>query len=150
MGNSFSTSGKIAILLDVLGSDEEWSGIADIGTAGAALTVGKSCYMASSGKWLPVDGILDGTDVGFKAKLGICILAAGGDTDPTKMLLIGKVRSAAFPAFTPGAAVYLDDTAGALVVAQPSTSNFAIRIVGFASTVEDLMFNPDNAWIVHV
>ena len=65
------------------------------------------------------------------------------------MLLYGKVRSAAFPTFTVGAPVYLDDTAGNLVVTQPSTTNFAIRIVGYASTAEDLLFNPSNDWIIH-
>ena len=143
--------GEVAILLDAaLSCDEKWSGIADVGIAGAALVVGKPCYLASSGKWLPVDGILDGTDVGFKAQLGICILAAAGDTDPTKMLLWGKVRSAAFPVFTPGAPVYLGDPAGTLVVAQPSTSNFAIRIVGYAITAEDLLFAPSPDYIVIV
>jgi len=34
-------------------------------------------------------------------------------------------------------------------VAQPSTTNFAIRIVGYASTAEDLLFNPVNDWMVH-
>jgi len=141
--------GETDIKLDTaLSADEKWSGITTSGTAGATLTVGDVCYLASSGKWLKVDGILDGTDIGFKAQLGICILA-GADTEATEMLLYGKVRSAAFPAFTVGAAVYLSDTAGDLVVAQPSTTNFAIRKVGYAITAEDLFFNPSNDYIVY-
>lgn len=94
------------------------------------------------------DGILDGTDTGFSKKLGICLLAAN-DNDATEILLYGKVRSAAFPAFTIGSAVYLDDTAGDLCVAQPSSANFAIRKVGYALTAEDLLFAPSNDYIVH-
>jgi len=75
-------------------------------------------------------------------------LAANADA-ATEILTYGKVRSAAFPTFTVGAPVYLDDTAGNIVVAQPSTENFAIRIVGYAITAEDLLFNPDNSYIVH-
>lgn len=142
--------GETDIKLDAeLSGDEKWSGITMAGTAGATLAVGDVCYLASSGKWLLNDGILDGTDTGFSKQLGICVLA-GGDTEPTEMLTYGKIRSAAFPAFTVGSPVYLDDTAGDLVVAQPSTTNFAIRIVGFAITAEDLLFNPSNDYIVHI
>ena len=142
--------GETDIKLDeVLSGDEKWSGIVIAGTAGATVAVGDVCYLASTGKWLLNDGILDGTDTGFSKQLGICVLAST-DTNPTEMLTYGKVRSAAFPAFTVGSAVYLSDTAGDLVVAQPSTANFAIRIVGYALTAEDLLFNPSNDYIVHV
>lgn len=143
--------GETDIKLDAtLSGDEKWSGIVMAGTAGATLAVGDVCYLASSGKWLLNDGILDGTDTGFSKQLGICVLAASGDTEPTEMLIYGKIRSAAFPAFTVGSAVYLDDTAGDLVVAQPSTTNFAIRIVGYAITAEDLLWNPSQDYIIHI
>lgn len=143
--------GETDIKLDaVLSTDEKWSGIVIAGTAGATLAVGDVCYLASTGKWLLNDGILDGTDTGFSKQLGICVLAAAADTNPTEMLIYGKVRSAAFPSFTTGSPVYLSDTAGDLVVAQPTTTNFAIRVVGFAITAEDLLFNPSNDYIIHV
>ncbi len=143
--------GETDIKLDaLLSGDETWSGITTTGTAGSALVVGDVCYLANTGKWLIVDGILDGTDTGFSKQLGICVLAAGADTNPTEMLLYGKVRSAAFPVFTVGSAVYLSDTAGDLIVAQPSSVNFCIRIVGYALTAEDLFWNPSNDWIIHI
>ena len=142
--------GETDIKLDaVLSADEKWSGITEAGTAGVALVVGKVCYLASTGKWLPNDGILDGTDTGFNKKLGMCVLAASGDAQPTEMLLIGKIRSALLPTLAEGEAVYLSDTAGTLIVAQPSTTNFAIRKVGYGVTEEDLFFNPSNDYIVH-
>ena len=78
----------------------------------------------------------------------MCVLA-GDDTDATEMLIYGKIRSATLPTLTVGSPVYLDDTAGNLVVTQPSTTNFAIRVVGYAITAEDLLFNPSNDYIVH-
>jgi len=142
--------GETDIKLDAtLSADEKWSGITMLGTAGATLAVGDVCYLASTGKWLLVDGILDGTDTGFSKQLGMCVLA-GADTQPTEMLIYGKIRSAALPELTIGSPVYLSDTAGDLVVAQPSTTNFAIRVVGFAITAEDLLFNPSNDYIVHI
>ena len=143
--------GETDIKLDaVLSGDEKWSGIVIPVTLGSTVAQGEVCFLASDGKWDKNDGILDGTDTGFSKQLGIC-LVAGDDTDASEMLLYGKVRSAGFPpTFTVGAPVYLDDTAGNLVVAQPSTTNFAIRIVGYAISATDLMFNPANDWMVHV
>ena len=143
--------GETSLKLDaLLSADEKWSGITTTGTAGATIAVGDVCYLnVTAGKWLLNDGILDGTDLGFSKQLGICILAST-DTNPTEMLLYGKVRSAAFPAFTVGAAVYLSDTAGDLIVAQPSTINFAIRICGYAITAEDMLFQPSSDYIVHI
>ena len=142
--------GEIDIKLDaVLSVDEKWSGIVIAVTLGSTVAQGEICFLAADGKWDKNDGILDGTDTGFSKQLGIC-LVAGNDTNASEMLIYGKVRSAGFPAFTVGSPVYLDDTAGDLVVAQPSTTNFAIRIVGYAITAEDLFFNPSNDYIVHV
>lgn len=140
--------GENSLKLDAsLSGDETRSGITTTGTAGATIAVGDICYLASSGKWLLTDGILDGTDTGFSKQLGICILAST-DTNPTEMLLYGKVRSAAFPSFTTGSPLYLSNTDGDITGTQPATSNHAIRIVGFALSADDLMFNPSNDWIV--
>jgi hypothetical protein len=136
-------------LNDAALSDESWSGTTIKGTAGATLAVGDLCYLASTGKWLLLDGILDGTDTGFDKKLGICV-DASTDTNPTEMLLDGVIASAAFPAFTVGSAVYASDTAGDMIVAQPSTANFAIRIMGYAMSATVLHFSPSNDYIVHV
>ena len=131
-------------------NDETWSGTVIDAVAGATIAVGDVCYLKTAdGQWYLNDGILDGTDTGFKLKLGICVLAAN-DNGATKMLLDGVIASAAFPAFTIGAPVYLDDTAGDLVVAQPSTTNFAIRVVGEAVSATVLHFHPSNDYIVKV
>ena len=137
-------------LNDAALNDETWSGTVLNAVAGATLAVGDACYLKTSdGQWYLNNGILDGTDTGFKLKLGICVLAAN-DNDATKILLDGLIASNAFPAFTVGAPVYLDDTAGDLVVAQPTTTNFAIRVVGEAVSATVLHFHPSNDYIVHI
>ena len=141
--------GETDIKLDAtLSGDEKWSGIVVAGTLGSTVATGEVCFLASDGKWDKVDGIQDGTDTGFNKQLGIC-LDGGNDTDSTEMLLYGKVRSAEFPAFTVGSPVYLSDTAGDLTTTAPSTTNHTLRIVGFALSAEELMFNPSNDWVVH-
>jgi hypothetical protein len=132
-----------------LSADEKWSWITTVWTAWATLAVWDICYLASSWKWLLNDWILDWTDTWFSKQLWICVLS-WWDTEPTEMLLYWKIRSAAFPTLTVWSPVYLDDTAGDIVVAQPSTKNFAIRVVWYWITAEDLFFNPDNSYIVHI
>lgn len=148
LGDAVGETGSIRLNNSAL-SDEKWSGTTIAATAGATLAVGDVCYLASSGKWVLVDGILDGTDTGFDKKLGICVLAST-DTNPTEILLDGVIASAAFPTFTVGSPVYLSDTAGDLTATQPSTTNFATRIVGYAVSATVLHFSPDNSYIVHV
>ncbi len=145
------TGDKASIILnDSALADESWSGTTVKGTGGATIAVGDVCYLQTSdSRWELVDGILDGTDVGFKLELGICVLATS-DGAATEMLVDGLIASAAFPTLTVGAPVYLDDTAGNLVVAQPSTTNFAIRVVGYGHTATVLRFDPSNDYVVHV
>lgn len=131
-------------------ADESWSGTVIGATAGATIAVGDLCYLnTAASEWLLTDGILDGTDSSFALKLGICVLAST-DGNPTEILLDGVIASAAFPAFTVGAPVYMDDTAGNMVVAQPSTTNFAIRVIGEAVSATVLHFSPSRDYIVKV
>jgi len=126
-----------------------YSGITETGVAGATLIFGDLCYFdVDDSRWEKVDAnVADGYD----KKLGICVLAAAADASATKMLLIGKIRAdTPFPTLTIGAPVYISETAGEIVVAQPTTADVCIRIIGFANTANELFFNPSNDYIVHV
>jgi hypothetical protein len=136
-----------------LSADGKYSGIVRAGTAGAALSFGDLCYLdPTDSRW----GLADANsaaaaDGDARGILGICVLAAVGDGSATKMLLWGVVRAdTAFPTFTVNAPVYVGETAGDVVVTQPSTSGVVIRIVGIGMTGDELFFNPDNTWITHV
>ena len=131
-------------------NDETWSWTVLDCVAGATLAVWDVCYLKTDDwQWYLNDWILDWTDTWFKSKLWICVLAAN-DNGATKMLLDWLIASAAFPTFTVWAPVYLDDTAWDLVVAQPTTTNFAIRVVWEAVSSTVLHFHPSNDYIVHV
>jgi len=140
--------GETDIKLDaVLSGDEKWSGIVIAGTAGATLAVGDLCYLNNDdSRWELVDANLSD---GYDKQLGICVLA-GNDGDATEMLTYGKVRSAAFPAFTVGARLYISETAGDITETAPTTTDSATRCVGIALTAEDLMFNPSPDYYTHV
>ena len=132
-----------------LSADGKYSGIVEAGTAGATLAFGDLCYFqASDSRWELVDANLS---AGYDKKLGICVLAAAADGDATKMLLYGKVRAdTAFPTFTIAAPVYMSETAGDVVVTQPTTADVAIRKIGFGNTADELFFCPDSIYVTHI
>ena len=55
----------------------------------------------------------------------------------------------AFPALTINAPAYVSETAGDIVVTQPTTTDVAVRVVGFAITANDLFFNPSPMYFTH-
>lgn len=142
-----------SVALDpVLSADGKYTGITRTGTAGGALAFGDSVYLdPTDSRWELVDGnIAAGSDGDPRGILGICVLAAAADGDATKILLYGTVRAdAVFPTFTINAPVYIGETAGDLVVTQPTTADVVIRVVGFGLTADELFFNPSNEYITH-
>ena len=142
---------NVGINLDPAGSaDEKWSGITVTGTAGATLAVGDLCYLNSSWQWALANASAASTS--GTVVLGICLTAAS-DTQSTRMLLMGTMRSAAFPAsITGGAQLYVSATAGDMTTTQPSTTDYVIRCVGWAITTEPntIFFCPSADYITHV
>lgn len=132
-----------------LSADGKYSGIVEAGTAGAALAFGDLCYLnGDDSRWELVDANLSD---GYDKKLGMCVLAATGDGELTKMLLFGKIRAdAKFPALTIGAPAYMSETAGSITVTAPSTTDAAVRVVGFGNTADELHFNPSPDYLTRV
>jgi hypothetical protein len=76
-------------------------------------------------------------------------VSAGNDGDSITVLLVGIIRADAnFPTLTIGAPVYASTT-GDIVVTQPSTTDYVIRIIGSAVTANELFFNPSQSYITH-
>lgn len=151
MSGDITLGENTAVALDPAGSaDEKWSGITCAGTAGATLAVGDLIYLdATAGEWLLADA--DAASTSGDVPLGLCILAAN-DGQATNILLIGTMRSAAFPAsIALGAPVYVSTTAGDIQAAQPSGTDDVIRKVGWAISAEPntIYFNPSNDYITH-
>jgi len=141
----------IGIVIDAsISADERYSGITAPGTAGATLAFGDLCYLdVTAGEWLLADA--DAALTSGDVPLGICV-DASTDGNATSMLLIGTVRSAAFPAsIALGAPVYVSTTAGDIQAAQPSGTDDVIRRVGWAVSGEPntIYFNPSNDYITH-
>lgn len=139
-----------SIALDPAGSaDGKYSGITVAGTAGATLAFGDLVYLAAAdSRWELADS--DSVTTSGDVMLGIVVLAAASDGDPTVILLHGIIRAdAAFPDLTISAQVYVSTTAGDVQVAQPSGTDDVIRVVGRGLTANEMYFNPSNDYITH-
>jgi hypothetical protein len=51
--------------------------------------------------------------------------------------------------WTPGAVLYLSETAGQITATQPTTTDAAIRVIGYAVTADVIYFAPSPDWITH-
>ena len=136
---------------EALSADERYSGITVAGTAGATLAFGDLCYLdVTAGEWLLADASVVGT--AGAVVLGICV-DASTDGAATSLLLIGTVRSAAFPGSVAlGAPVYVSETAGDITATKPTTTDAVVRVVAYAVTVEPNTFyfnpSPDHITVV--
>lgn len=136
-----------------LSADGKYTGTTITGTAGAALAFGDLIYLdPTDSRWELVDAnAAAAADGDARGTIGICVLAAAADGDPTTILLNGAVRAdTAFPALTINAPVYAGETAGDIVVTQPTTTDVVIRVLGFALTADAIIFNPSSDYTTHV
>lgn len=134
------------------GADATYTGVTITGTAGATLAFGDLIYLdPTDSRWELADAnAASGADGDSRGILGICVLAAAADGDPTTILLNGVVRGdTAFPSMTVNAPMYVSETAGDITGTQPTTTDVVIRIVGSALTADELYFCPDRTWISH-
>jgi len=144
------SEGTYFVLDNVLSGDEKACGQIEQGVAGATIVFGNLCYKdPTDSRWELADAnVITEADGDARGTLGICVLA-GNDGDTTKMLLWGKVRSAAFPGFTVNRTLFVSETAGNITETSPTTNNAIVRVVGKALTAEDLFFNPSMDWLVY-
>jgi hypothetical protein len=152
MSGNITLGENTSIALDPAGSaDGKYTGITVIGTAGATVAFGDLITLdKDDSRWELVDISAAAAATGdARGILGMAV-SAGNDGDAITILLHGIIRADAnFPALTIGAAVYASTT-GDIVVAQPSTTDYVIRIVGYALTADEIYFNPENDWITHI
>jgi len=152
MSGDITLGENTSVALDPAGSaDGKYSGITVTGTAGYSQAFGDLVTLdKDDSRWEAVDISVAAAATGdARGILGI-VVSAGTDGTACKILLMGTVRADAnFPTLTIGAPVYASTT-GDVVVAQPTTTDYVIRIVGYALTADELMFNPGNAWTTHM
>lgn len=132
-----------------LSADGKYCGLCRAGTAGAALAFGETVYLQTSdSRWELTDA--DAESTAGPVMVGICVLAAAADGDPTKIMFHGFIRAdAKFPSMTVGVNVYLSTTSGAIQTAQPSGTDDVIRVAGQGWTADEMYFCPSMDYMTH-
>ena len=151
MSGNITLGENTSIALDPAGSaDGKYTGITVTGTAGATVAFGDLITLdKDDSRWEKVDISVAAAATGDARGIMGMAVSAGDDGDTITILLNGIIRADAnFPALTIGAAVYASTT-GDIVVTQPSTKDYVIRLVGYALTADEIYFNPENDWITH-
>lgn len=107
--------------------------------------IGDLVTLDSSFTWQKCDA---NTQSLYEGMLGIALeVKASGNA--MKVLTRGYVyASTAFPTLTAGP-VYMSETAGAVTQTKPTTTDAAIRVVGFAVHADKMFFNPSPDYITH-
>jgi hypothetical protein len=115
--------------------------------AGASITIMDLVYLKSDGEWWQTDADAAATTDGL---LGIS-LESKTDGQAMNVALPGSfVRDDTWN-WTPGATLYVDTaTAGAIVAAQPTGTDDAIRVVGYAVTADVIYFMPSGLYFTHI
>ena len=150
-GNTLTLNENSSIALDPAGSaDGKYSGITVTGTGGATIAFGDLVTLdKDDSRWELVDISVAAAATGdARGVLGIAVTSSS-DGAAITVLLHGIVRADTnFPTLTIGAPIYASTT-GDIVVTQPVTADYVIRIIGAAMTADELYFSPDNTWTTH-
>jgi len=138
-----------SLFLDpVLSADGKYCGITEVVTAGETIAFGELVYLkASDSQWYLADATAASTSGDVRLAIAV---TTGADNGSMTILTYGKIRAdAKFPTFTVSAPVHISETAGAVVVAAPTTTDSVTRRIGFANTTDELFFNPSNDYYTH-
>ncbi|HUW67328.1 MAG TPA: hypothetical protein VMW20_04685, partial [Candidatus Nanoarchaeia archaeon] len=97
---------------------------------------------------LGADGSFDDGDASAEATAGgMVVLATAAGTGDKILLTRGTFQDAGTWNWTPGATLYLSETAGQLTETAPTTSGAIVRIMGYALTADSIFFDPDKTYI---
>jgi hypothetical protein len=116
----------------------------------ATLNAGYACaafdlvYLGSSSTWLEADSDAVGTSINM---LGVTLAAADSGAAVNVALPGAFIRFDTFD-FTPGLALYVSGTLGAMTHTKPSGSGDIVRAVGYALNADTVFFQPSSDYVV--
>ena len=145
-GSDLATNGTIKYTVPTTDGHCTGNKTNDFNCGYTSSAVGDLVYLDSSSTWQKADkGTSVATYGGFLA-IALEVKASG---NALLVALPGSfVYATGFPALTIGSPVNMDDV-GAIVVAQPTTTDHVVRIVGYAVHADKIYFNPSADYIMY-
>jgi hypothetical protein len=117
----------------------------------ATLNAGYACaafdlvYLGSSSTWLEADSDAVGTSINM---LGVTLAAADSGAAVNVALPGSFIRADSIFGFTPGLALYVSGTLGAMTHTKPTGSGDIVRTVGYALNADVVFFQPSSDYVV--
>jgi len=129
-----------SIVLDDLPLDNTSSGSGTIvnWSVSSATTAGQVYSIKADGGWATV------MSSGFQATL---MLGWSLGTNSTQGILLQGFLYKASHGLTIGAPIYIGGSQGALTNTAPTTTGHFVRIIGYATSLDNIYFDPDKTWV---
>jgi len=108
--------------------------------------VGDLVYLDSSSTWQKCDA---NTLALYNGLLGIALEVKASGNALLVALPGSFVYATGFPTFTVGSPIYMSETAGAVTHTQPTTTDAAIRVIGWGIHADKMFFYPSSDYITH-
>ncbi len=126
-----------------LGTDDTYTASSEIASllAGATIAQWEAVYIGGSSTYL----LADANGSSTYPAVGLAV-AAYSSTNAAIVLVHGTVRNDAWN-WTPGGAIYLSGTPGALTQTAPSTSGDKVQRVGTALTADIAFFDFNSTYV---
>lgn len=112
----------------------------------SSTAVGDLVILDSSATWQKCDA---NTAAIYSGLIGIAMEVSASAAACLVALPGSFIHATAFPTMTIGATMYMSETAAAITATQPSTTDAAIRIVGYAVHADKIYFYPEPGYITH-
>lgn len=108
--------------------------------AAVPLLANQLCALNSDSKMAPTDA-----DSETSTNTLVAIALGAVDADGTGVFLIKGFYN--LSGFTPGAVLYISQTAGEITTTIPTTPGSFVRVVGYCTKATEIFFDPDKTWI---
>ncbi len=143
--------GENSLELDgALSATDKWSGVTVSGTAGTTVAFGDALYIAvADSRWELVDASAASTSGSVPVLLA---LGASTDGSAVELLVQGIVRDTAW-SWTVGGPIYLSETGttgNTLTQTAPTTTDSVTKVVGYAISATEMVWNPSVDYLTHV
>jgi hypothetical protein len=145
-GSDLATNGAIKYAVPTTDGHCTGNKTSDFNCGYTSSAVGDLVYLDSSSTWQKAH---KGTSVAtYGGFLGIALEVKSSGQTMLVALPNSFIYATAFPTLTIGSPVYMGDT-GAVVVAQPTTTDHAVRVIGYGVHADKLYFNPSSDYIIY-
>lgn len=113
--------------------------------AGATIAQWDLVILNSSSAWVLADANTQAIYAGMLAMAA----TSGTNGNPLSVAMKGSIIRNDGWSWTPGAILYMSETAGAITATAPTTTDSATRVIGFALTDDCIYFDPSPDYITH-